>query len=223
MRHKAGNTKGFTLAEVLITLGIIGVVAAMTLPTLIKDYQKSVVESRLKWFYSTINQAIRMSVVDNGSTEYWEFGTSESLEGGLYEYNKKWAEKYLLPYLKYEKVFECPSYTNQPVMCIRLQNGSLMTVLIDVNGGDIGYYPDGKYYQGKPNYLKTLFLFQFHKKGTGDTFESLNSVEAYSYGWDKDPNTLKSGHPWSCYGETGIFCTKLLQLNNWKFPDDYPW
>ena len=32
---------GFTLAEVLITLGIIGVVAAMTIPTLIKTYQKT--------------------------------------------------------------------------------------------------------------------------------------------------------------------------------------
>ena len=31
--------KGFTLAEVLITLGIIGVVAAMTIPTLIANYQ----------------------------------------------------------------------------------------------------------------------------------------------------------------------------------------
>ena len=32
---------GFTLAEVLITLGIIGVVAAMTLPTLIQNYKKN--------------------------------------------------------------------------------------------------------------------------------------------------------------------------------------
>ena len=33
--------KGFTLAEVLITLGIIGIVAAMTMPTLIGKYQKN--------------------------------------------------------------------------------------------------------------------------------------------------------------------------------------
>ena len=215
---------GFTLAEVLVTLGIIGVIAAMTLPTLIKDYQKSVIEARLKWFYSAINQAVRMSVVDNGSAEYWEFGNAETLGGGLYEYNKKWAEKYLLPYLKHEEVFECPSSTNQPVMCIRLQNGSLMTVLIDANGGDIGYYPDGKYLLNA-TYLKDKFLFQFHKKRseTDDTFESLNSVEAYSYKWDNDPNKLKSGHAWSCYDGIGIFCTKLLQLNNWKFPKDWPW
>lgn len=37
----------FTLAEVLITLGVIGVVAAMTIPTLITSYQKHVVETKL--------------------------------------------------------------------------------------------------------------------------------------------------------------------------------
>lgn len=37
-----GGSKGFTLAEVLITLGIIGVVAAMTIPTLIANYKEKV-------------------------------------------------------------------------------------------------------------------------------------------------------------------------------------
>ena len=39
---------GFTLAEVLITLGIIGVVAAMTIPNLISNYQDKVLETRYK-------------------------------------------------------------------------------------------------------------------------------------------------------------------------------
>lgn len=33
---------GFTLAEVLVTLGIIGVVSAMTVPTLMQNYQRKV-------------------------------------------------------------------------------------------------------------------------------------------------------------------------------------
>ena len=40
--------KAFTLAEVLITLGIIGIVAAMTIPTLITNYQKNITITRLK-------------------------------------------------------------------------------------------------------------------------------------------------------------------------------
>lgn len=38
--------KGFTLAEVLITLGIIGIVAALTLPSLIQKYQEKVTLER---------------------------------------------------------------------------------------------------------------------------------------------------------------------------------
>lgn len=53
-RVKNAQYRGFTLAEVLITLGIIGVVAAMTLPTLISNYQKSVALNRLKQTYAQI-------------------------------------------------------------------------------------------------------------------------------------------------------------------------
>ena len=47
---------GFTLAEVLITLGIIGVVAAITLPTVIQNYQKQVLVTQLKKMYATWNE-----------------------------------------------------------------------------------------------------------------------------------------------------------------------
>ena len=56
--------QGFTLAEVLITLGIIGVVAAMTLPALIQKNNNKVVETRLEKFYSGINQAIMLAEND---------------------------------------------------------------------------------------------------------------------------------------------------------------
>ncbi len=39
---------GFTLAEVLITVGIIGVVSAITIPMLVTNYQKRLTITRLK-------------------------------------------------------------------------------------------------------------------------------------------------------------------------------
>ena len=48
----------FTLAEVLITLGIIGVVAAMTIPTLMTKYQHKVRETEFKKAYSVLQQAL---------------------------------------------------------------------------------------------------------------------------------------------------------------------
>lgn len=52
---------GFTLAEVLITLGIIGVVAAMTIPTLIANTRSQQYRSKFKKTISTLSQAARMS------------------------------------------------------------------------------------------------------------------------------------------------------------------
>ena len=53
--------KGFTLAEVLITLGIIGVVAAMTIPTLIQNTNSVKFASQFKKSVSTLSQAALMS------------------------------------------------------------------------------------------------------------------------------------------------------------------
>lgn len=56
--------KAFTLAEVLITLGIIGVVAAMTMPTLIQNHQKRSLEVATQKFYSMMSQAVRQYMAD---------------------------------------------------------------------------------------------------------------------------------------------------------------
>ena len=58
--------KAFTLAEVLITLGIIGVVAALTLPAVIQNYQKRSLEVATKKFYSVITQAVKQYMADEG-------------------------------------------------------------------------------------------------------------------------------------------------------------
>ena len=56
----------FTLAEVLITLGIIGIVAAMTIPTLIKNYQEKARDNQFKKVYATLNQAMKFTVSELG-------------------------------------------------------------------------------------------------------------------------------------------------------------
>lgn len=62
----------FTLAEVLVTLGIIGIVAAMTLPALTANYRKKESSARLKKFYSALSQAITLSENENGPSLYWD-------------------------------------------------------------------------------------------------------------------------------------------------------
>lgn len=70
--NKVIQKSAFTLAEVLITLGIIGVVAAMTLPPLLSKYRSTVTVNELKKTYSELQQAIKMSEVYNGDFRYWD-------------------------------------------------------------------------------------------------------------------------------------------------------
>ena len=72
--------KGFTLAEVLITIGIIGVVAALTLPPLIQDYREQATVTRVKKFYSVFSQAYAMAVQENGTIDNWGLKDTEMYE-----------------------------------------------------------------------------------------------------------------------------------------------
>ena len=70
LSHKGRGTvskkqAAFTLAEVLITLGIIGVVAAMTIPTLVKNYQEKVMVTKVKQAHSQLLNAIQLYVAQN--------------------------------------------------------------------------------------------------------------------------------------------------------------
>ena len=56
----------FTMAEVLITLGIIGIVAAMTLPSVINKSQKFILKQQFKKAYSILAQALLKSEADLG-------------------------------------------------------------------------------------------------------------------------------------------------------------
>ena len=90
------NRFGFTLAEVLITLGIIGVLAAMTIPNLISTYRKKQIEIQAKVTYSTIQQALRFAAYD-------DVGYSEVADGNNQEMIN-WFNNFLGQHLKVEQL-----------------------------------------------------------------------------------------------------------------------
>lgn len=86
--------KAFTLAEVLITLGIIGVVAALVMPGVIANHKKQKTISGLREIYSILSQAARRAEYDNGSEiENWDMNLPP----------QQFAQKYFVPYLKVAK------------------------------------------------------------------------------------------------------------------------
>lgn len=87
----------FTLSEVLITLAVVGIIAAITLPSVINKYKEQETVSKVKKFYSTMSQAYMLSVKDNSYPNEWHVGN---------RYTSKVAKQiatYLKPYLKISK------------------------------------------------------------------------------------------------------------------------
>lgn len=78
------------MAEVLITLGIIGIVAAMTLPALIGKYRCAVVATQLKKLYSVTTQAMLKAMPDG------DYNNIPITDGG-YNGAKNFFENYLKP------------------------------------------------------------------------------------------------------------------------------
>ncbi len=66
--------KAFTLAEVLVTLGIIGVVSAMTVPTLMQNYQRKSYVTQLHKVYNELSQALLMFQTDRNALNLKEAG-----------------------------------------------------------------------------------------------------------------------------------------------------
>ena len=75
---------GFTLAEVLITLVIIGVIAAMTVPTLMNNTNAQEYRSALKKAISGLNQALTLNYALDGSTAS-DYSTAELLVDNVFK------------------------------------------------------------------------------------------------------------------------------------------
>ena len=92
----------FTLAEVLITLGIIGIVAAMTLPSLITKYKIHELRTRFQKTNSIVNQALKYTLNDLGLSDYSDMnlfnlpnGSQASIYEPVYkEYNQVWEKQF---------------------------------------------------------------------------------------------------------------------------------
>lgn len=63
--------KGFTLSEVLIVLGIVGVISALTIPAVMKDYKQRIYISELKKVYSQLSDSAQAIMSDEYATNFY--------------------------------------------------------------------------------------------------------------------------------------------------------
>lgn len=183
---------GFTLAEVLITLGIIGVVAAMTLPVLIQNYRKTVIVNSLKKNYSLINTASQKSRQAHGDIPSWEGFVNPSWWPPLLLCENNKCDKFMKNFLsdvKTIKVFAARSNDNKKLQFCGSSNlyqsfHKIGTLGLPTGDGRINYssalLPDGSCW---------LFLFT----GTTDCNIGTNkfmNIYIDVNGPNKKPNRL---------------------------------
>ena len=210
-RHWCG---AFTLAEVLITLGIIGVVAAMTMPSLIQNYKRQQATARIKKFVSVINQALISAENDLGAREDWVIGEMDNSDSA---YN--FLNTYIKPYIKSADV-EKRTLFGRNMATLRFVDGSQMSVKVGACY-DIFYDINGE--KGPNEKGKDIFVFILCKNG-GCNFNS-NQVRGFY--------CAPTGYQFPTHGQLidncknyrtdgGEYCTILLEQNGYEFPKDYP-
>ena len=90
--------KAFTLAEVVIVLGIIGIIAEVTIPQLVHDVQEAVLKSQFQKAYSSLSNMISRAKADMGPYDcyYWEKNPYGSAYCAEYSADGSTCTKYLM-------------------------------------------------------------------------------------------------------------------------------
>ena len=213
--------RAFTLAEVLVTLGIIGVVAAITMPTLIDNHQKKVAATRLEKFYSMMSQAVYQWVGDTGFIPGTTYNFPENTK-----YNGKGLEQWYNANLgKYIK--STSQVSTDSGMFVAFADGSGFNAY--QTGGNMYFFfcIEAKYCNTQASSAegyfdgKRTFLFDFVN---GDFYASLPGqqnmsreelLRACKYGNSDNSEVSSKGRRHTC--------TRLIQIDGWQIRDDYPW
>ena len=244
---KNSSKFAFTLAEVLITLGVIGIVAALTLPAVIGNYQKHVTVEKLKKVYSTLGQAMRLSEAQNGFMNDWNIDMHTNIfEVYLKPYlnvvdfcylpdcNKRGihfgqeGNKYRAPAGAAENDF--PIADNHAIYV--LADGTMLFVYPSLHNA---YYIISRIYvdlngNKGPNRmgrdLFSLLLLSESTYGNSDIADTIIVRPGiYFEGFGQTREDIKDGGKYYTCRTTGhgLTCGALIQMDGWKIKDDYPW
>ncbi|MDR1168454.1 MAG: type II secretion system GspH family protein [Heliobacteriaceae bacterium] len=167
----------FTLAEVLITLGIIGIVAALTMPSLIQKQNNKAAVTALKKAYSVLAQALQLTTIDKGDFSTWDKVTGNNTDS-LYNWYLD-----LKPYLNV--IRECKDnegcfFANDKLVCGTATVGfviadGISVCMDDHSSGEIfgvksgisviDFHTDVNGSKPPNEYGKDVFIFVLNEKG----------------------------------------------------------
>lgn len=236
------SKSGFTLAEVLVTLGIIGIVAAMTIPNLVSNYKKSVTENKLKAQVALISSAIQMAESKHGFTEEWPVCQNT----GSVECTANYFDNYLAPELKVLNICKpsveacwTPPKNLLGKVAYLTNSGTKHISAVLANGSSIYMWAGINSGVSSSEHIQLWFDIDGPNKGRGilgsDVFgiiirfaNSTSGPKGVSIiGADLDSDVLINDASQGCSSTVtgylaGRYCGALIQANGWKIPKDYP-
>ena len=218
------KTKGFTMAEVLITIGIIGIIAAMTIPSQIRNYRQKVMVTKLQRTLSVLNNVMTMVRADYGEIKYLQA-----------TYPKFFIENYFEPYLPGSKFISESQLGGEKIYS---KNGTYITLNggwssgLKLKTGELIRVVNGFNPETSKSMQIGVILHQsiFNKYYFGkDYFTFYLDIEKGSIGWQPNPpNSYNCGtnkntliERCGLYGHDSA-CFVIITCNNWKVPDYYP-
>lgn len=225
--------KAFTLAEVLITLGIIGVVAALTLPTVMGNYKKKTTAAKLKQAYNFLQRTFVMAQYEYGDMENWECRAVRSCT------SEQFAKKYIIPYfqdpqLKTYSTLIDAGYKSYPK---GLNGETTMTAWKYYIKTKQGYYYMIDYYDvgqdrrtynvsidingtNPPNIVgKDIFIVTY---GYNLSKRNHYKLQMYNY-YNRNRDQILEATDGCNKNGFGDSCGALIEMDGWEIKDDYPW
>lgn len=229
---------GFTLAETLITLGVLGVLAAITIPGLISLNNKRIIQTRLKDTYSTILQGFKMAQYENGDLTFVNTKYDDAdVNGYSWQRSKDMFETYFTQVFKVTTIY--PKGKAFPIYSAdgkTLFSSSRYMVYYELtNGSVLGFMKSGNYdgcvfdiilnpTKSKLLTGKDYFTIAFQSDGYGNySYKTLTSVNYNASTHSKFLSYCSSNSRYPAYSSSPAdFCTVLIVKNMFKIPGDYP-
>ncbi|MBE7706975.1 MAG: type II secretion system protein [Cyanobacteria bacterium SIG30] len=236
----SSRLKAFTLAEVLITLAIIGVVAALTIPSVVTNYQNQETATRLKKTFSTLANTTNLAIKDHGPISGWNI--PDEMSGAI---SKKFADDYIIPYLKISKncgisidgdcghtfSFHQTSGALKPYTLsgsyttFYLADGTFLALKVNSGESSNGVQKNASIYvdingKKKPNILgKDAFIISYGLILAG---KDVGGKFSLSCGRNEDgqctiPESIAGQYGCNSKG-SGASCSYLIMANGWKVP-----
>ena len=240
---KQQKLNAFTLAETLITLMVIGVIAVVTIPAL-KDHSDEVkYVTAIKKAYSSVSSATAAIEAKKSDAYFWNFMAPQTID-----WYKETVNSIPNP---------DPSHTSWPIIDFNGTNDDTFTpslwtadgmawmfrdpgsgmkgsrggwIVVDING------------KAKPNiYGRDKFIFyifsqkaDWYNTGSGNVAKNIPGAGLYPDGYGYDRERMKNDSWRGCnrrgdeeslgnQAQAGAFCTAMIMLDGWKISDDYKW